>query len=340
MAIAPENATAANARVRWLPSSSQVSTYRVYVRNAGVPYSSSAWSGNPAPSADGSITAVVPFTPGPSGVNYFAVVAIGSISGVESNLSQELPIGTPNPCTLDACSAKTTCTFGTRPNGTSCADELFCNGDEVCQAGVCGSNARNCADVVECTVDTCDEAANKCVHTGPPGCCVACDSGDPCLADACAGGDCSAPDGTEIEVNRVRLLKKSSGIKLAAKGRFTLDAPVDPTVTGVQISLVAADGTELYTSTIPSSEVRAGSAPGRYRFVASRAQASPAENGATRLDFRVKAGSWGMTFKAETANLDDAFEEASLTWVVRMGSSCARHLYMECKQGPSKSTCR
>jgi hypothetical protein len=51
----------------------------------------------------------------------------------------------------------TNCRF--RPNGSSCTDQLFCNGGERCNAGVCGSSegtpcVRNC--------ELCDEADNRC----------------------------------------------------------------------------------------------------------------------------------------------------------------------------------
>lgn len=334
---------AATARLRWLPSSSQISGYRIYVRSAGSTYGSATaiWSGNPTPGADGAATTQVTYTPSPSGVNYFTVVAVGSASGMESGLAQELPIGTPNPCRADACSTKTACDFSQRADGYACDDASFCNGAEVCQTGSCVSTgARSCSDAIDCTVDACDESADRCTHTGPPGCCLACDTDDPCLADACAIGDCSGGPGKEITVNRVRLLNKASGIKLAAKGTFYLDAPADPTVSGVEIRLMAPDGTELFKSIVPSSEVHAGSQPGRYRFAATRAQSEVLQNGVTRVDFRVKGPRWSMTLKAETLALADAMAEPTLTWVVRMGTTCARHLHMECNQSAAKSVCR
>src|SRR5258705_13065041 len=71
-------AGAATARVRWLPSGNAViSRYDIYVRDAGMTHTGSpAWSGNPAPAADGALEALVTFTPASSGANYFAVVAV------------------------------------------------------------------------------------------------------------------------------------------------------------------------------------------------------------------------------------------------------------------------
>jgi hypothetical protein len=342
LCIAPRTVEAATARVRWLPSSSAsaVTGYRVYARNSGSPYGTAVWTGNPAPATDGAISTTVTYTPASSGVNYFTVVAVGGTSGGESGLASELPVGTPNACRVDSCTTKTSCTFAQRPDGSPCPDATFCNGDEVCQAGNCApAAARDCSDPIDCTIDSCDETNDRCVHTAPAGCCVACDAADPCLADACAQGDCSAPPGEDIVVNRVRLMKKASGIKLAAKGSFISDA-MDPSVTGVEIAFLAPDGTEVYSAIIPSYLIKPGSSPGRFRFSTTRAQSDPMENGIDKLDFRLKAGVWSVTLKGDTSTLEDAFSETSLTWMMRMGNSCARGLYMECNQTSSKSVCR
>lgn len=136
----PREASAATARVRWLPSASGgIVRYDVYVRNGGGPYGAAAWSGNPAPSSDGALEALVPFAAAMSGVNYFAVVAVDATG--ESVLSHELPVGTPVPCRIDSCTSKTSCDFGDVPDGTLCdvADTDPCSA--VCVAGTCGTTS-------------------------------------------------------------------------------------------------------------------------------------------------------------------------------------------------------
>jgi hypothetical protein len=65
--------------------------------------------------------------------------------------------GSPTNCCDD------TCMF--RPNGASCTDEAFCNGEESCSDGVCtGSTGNPCSDLGSCAV--CDEANNVCDTTG------------------------------------------------------------------------------------------------------------------------------------------------------------------------------
>jgi hypothetical protein len=148
----PHPARAAIARVQWLPRAAQSSTaYRVYVRDGGSTHvTDPQWSGSPAPAADGSLSALVPFTPAASGTNYFAVVAVNA-AGDESALSGELPTGTPNPCRVDRCATKTSCDFGNRADGTPCDDVSYGNGREACLADACAQG--------ECTASPGEEIA-------------------------------------------------------------------------------------------------------------------------------------------------------------------------------------
>lgn len=341
-AALPGRALAATARVTWLPrGSGTIVGYSVYVRNAGSPYGSSPlWTGNPTPAADGSMSATVTFTPAASGVNDFAVVSRDATT--ESALSSELSIGPPNPCRHDSCVTKTSCDFTSFPDGTSCDDALFCNGSEVCSGGACRAGTpRSCDDGIACTVDTCDESAARCTHTGPQGCCLACDSADPCLADACTQGDCAAAGGVEINVNRLKLMNKATGIRLAAKGSFEGDPNLDVTATGAVFELRTVDGAVLYTSGVEGNLVKAGATGGRYRYAASRADAANQSNGITRLDLRLKGSTWLVSVKADTPLLMDAFQEPALTWMLQFGNGgCARKMGMDCTQKPSISICR
>jgi hypothetical protein len=51
------------------------------------------------------------------------------------------------------------------PNGISCSDELFCNGEEVCQDGICVFGIPpTMNDGINCTDDSCDEINDKIIH--------------------------------------------------------------------------------------------------------------------------------------------------------------------------------
>lgn len=56
------------------------------------------------------------------------------------------------------------------PNGTSCSDGIFCNGDEYCYGGVCqnATSPRNCTSPTICATGICNEDTNSCVFTTNP----------------------------------------------------------------------------------------------------------------------------------------------------------------------------
>lgn len=68
-------------------------------------------------------------------------------------------------CTIDACDEfNDVCTH--TPDDAPCNDQQFCNGVEYCDplAGCRAGTPPNCDDGVGCTVDSCDEAGDTCVH--------------------------------------------------------------------------------------------------------------------------------------------------------------------------------
>jgi hypothetical protein len=109
--------------------------------------------------------------------------------GVCSNppLTAGTPCGddTDTDCTdPDTCDGAGACQINDAPNGTSCADGLFCTTGETCTDGVCGGGGpTDCSDEFPCTEDICNEDANQCEHPLFPDTCLidgACfDAGDP-----------------------------------------------------------------------------------------------------------------------------------------------------------------
>jgi hypothetical protein len=68
-------------------------------------------------------------------------------------------------CTVDSCDeVGDTCVNG--PDDSLCSDGQFCNGVETCDAtNDCqAGTAPNCDDGVSCTLDSCDEVGDACVH--------------------------------------------------------------------------------------------------------------------------------------------------------------------------------
>ncbi|HOX42296.1 MAG TPA: proprotein convertase P-domain-containing protein [Myxococcota bacterium] len=100
-----------------------------------------------------------------------------------------------NGCTLDFCdeSGDVCAHEGAAMDGTPCNDGLFCTSDDACLSGACtGGGARNCSDGVACTVDSCDEVGNACLHDAAAANGAACNDGLFCtLNDACSNGACA-----------------------------------------------------------------------------------------------------------------------------------------------------
>ena len=85
-----------------------------------------------------------------------------------------------------------------------CDDGVGCTISDVCKKGKCIAEfANGCDDEDACTVDSCDKAADKCVHVpGVDG--IACDDGDLCtFGDACKAGLCVPKTKTDCDDNNV-----------------------------------------------------------------------------------------------------------------------------------------
>jgi len=99
-----------------------------------------------------------------------------------------------NPCTSDTCEGFAGCSYSNDPDGTSCDDGLFCNGNESCQDGTCTGGTPPCVDQAHC-----DELADTCLP------CIVnaeCDDFNPCTMDECADDVCvftPVADGTACD---------------------------------------------------------------------------------------------------------------------------------------------
>ncbi len=145
-------------------------------------------------------------------------------------------------CTADSCDeANDTCVNA--PGNAACDNGLFCDGLETCdptldcQAGT----PPNCADGVGCTVDSCDEGADTCVHTvnnalcdngqfcdGVETCDVSldCQSGSaPTIDDGIACTDDSCDEVNDVVVNTVNHANCDDA--LFCNGSETCDAALD-----------------------------------------------------------------------------------------------------------------
>jgi len=92
------------------------------------------------------------------------------------------------PGAIDSCDGIDNDCNGVIDDSNSCDDGVFCNGAEVCVAGVCQDGQPPCDDSIGCTLDTCDEASDSCTYTPDDS---QCDDGLACTIDVCdATGGC------------------------------------------------------------------------------------------------------------------------------------------------------
>jgi hypothetical protein len=131
----PPTSRALDAQLRWTPSpDARVQGYYVYVREAEQRYAAPRDAGAPRLQSDGSLAWTL--TGLSSSTSYFVAVSAYTATGLESALSNELPVGMPNQCVHDSCSSLTQCTLYTLPDGISCGPPGATCG-ATCQAGVC-----------------------------------------------------------------------------------------------------------------------------------------------------------------------------------------------------------
>ncbi len=121
-----------------------------------------------------------------------------SCNGVEiCSASGACAAGTPlvlddgNPCTADVCDPVLGVTHLPVANGTSCGDGNACNGNELCQSGLCASGTPPTVDDGNpCTADACDPVAGV-THT-PVADGTSCSDGNACNGnELCARGTCA-----------------------------------------------------------------------------------------------------------------------------------------------------
>jgi hypothetical protein len=371
-------AEAGGARIRWSASvDPRVTGYRVYMRQAGAVYGAPLDAGRPTAAADGSLAYVVSgLTTGKS--YYFAVSAYTAAPVLESRISQEIVLGSINPCTIDRCTTPTSCDIRTAADGSSCDDGLFCNGIAVCQGGVCTNGpAPSCSDGVACTVDHCDEALARCVHVAQPGCCLTnadCVDTDPCttaehcaagacvsLATICPASSCAAafcdpqfgcglmptPDGVncdefcDVLVSRRFTIRNNLGdaaFKLRAS--FQPAEPLDPS--GANVSLEVADmtGAMVYGGVIPGALVTSNRARTKFAYKAARG-VTLLTGGISAISLKVRNGVWTLNARGAATPLIDALGQAELALTVRFDGICARDTQLSCAGDPMGSTiCR
>jgi hypothetical protein len=132
----PAQTRTLHARLLWSPSTdTRVEGYYVYVREATKPYGAPMDAGAARPAGGGTLDWVV--TGLSSDTTYFMAVSGYTSDGLESALSNELVLGSPDPCVQDTCTSPTQCTVRALPDGTVCGPAGAAGCGSTCLAGTC-----------------------------------------------------------------------------------------------------------------------------------------------------------------------------------------------------------
>ena len=183
-----------------------------------------------------------------------------------------------------------------------------------------GSTPRSCASDADCI----DGAA-----------------GDPCQAGFCLAGTCvrsstASPDHT-FRVDRFVFRLRGRLHRLHAHGSFVASSPLDPTTTGASIN-VGAPGGVVYSASVPAGAFVAKRQGDSVRYVARHGlrRAAP---GLKRLVLAEQGGTMDVMLTLGGPLLAGLAGQPSLTWTVRVGEECVRHLDLLCgaQSGPVTS---
>jgi hypothetical protein len=103
---------------------------------------------------------------------------IGNFHGPRRPCTNASQCNDNDVCSVDQCVGGF-CTFTSAPDGTVCADSLYCDGAETCRSGVCRGKSP-CLDAAHCNeaTDTC----RQCLVSSE------CNDNNPCTDDSCTAG--------------------------------------------------------------------------------------------------------------------------------------------------------
>jgi hypothetical protein len=138
--IFPAQGRALDALLRWAPSlDARVQGYYVYVREATRPYGAPRDAGAGRIGGDGSRSWTIKgLSPA---ATYFVALSAYTSDRLEGPLSNELAIGSPDPCVEDRCTAPASCTMRPLPDGAACGPSGAAACGATCLAGVCSGPA-------------------------------------------------------------------------------------------------------------------------------------------------------------------------------------------------------
>jgi hypothetical protein len=287
-----------DARLRFQPGAggAAIDGYNVYVRAVTGPYAERRDVGLPAPDADGFIGVAI------NGLDvrmtYVVAVTAYDAAGEESGLSNEISIGYRQAAAL----------VDSDGDGLSDAEEDP-DLDQVVDAG------ESDPESPDSDGDGVSDRRDRCRATA---------SGSAVEPDGC-------PPCEELELRRIKLSAREDQYTVAARAVISPSPALDVLASGAAIEIRDDAGTTLYRGEIPGQAFEPNVSARALRFRQGTSEAAPiGANGIKELAVSVGPRDTTLWMVASGLDLEDVHAASALTWIVRSGNRCFRHVGLAC----------
>jgi hypothetical protein len=268
-----------------------------------------------------------------------------------------------NSCTIDYCDGRRrrcshTGTSACCASDEECADDDLCTTNERCSRGRCVSDAVVCAGGGRCDLTACDPTLGCQVTPLPDG--ASCEDGNPCTAgETCRSGECVLPQkgavspaaaaaGETLVVQKFTLKNAGRrGTRLSARGSFTSFSPLDVGAGDVKLEVRDAEGTVVYSATVPGSAFVQDRGGTRLLYWIPNGE-TPVYNGLRKLLLTTNDGAIDVVAKglippseeetvpaplaAHAARTSSSFDDTTLAWAMHLFNGCVSDPTLECKR--------
>jgi hypothetical protein len=287
-----------DARLRFQPGAggAAVDGYNVYVRAVSGPYAARRDVGLPSPDADGFIAVAI------NGLDvrmsYVVAVTAYDAAGEESGLSNEIGIGYRQAAAL----------VDSDEDGLSDAEEDP-DLDQVVDA------EETDPEDPDSDGDGVSDRRDRCRATAP---------GNAVEPDGC-------PPCEELQLQRIKLSAREDRYTAAARAVISPSPALDVLRSGAAIEIRDDAGTTLYRGEIPAQAFEPNVSGRVLRFRQGASMAAPIRaNGIKELTVSVANHDTALWMVASGLDLEDVHAAPVLTWIVRSGNSCFRHVGLAC----------
>ncbi|MFN8544286.1 MAG: fibronectin type III domain-containing protein [Candidatus Binatia bacterium] len=263
-----------------------------------------------------------------------------------STTTTTLPAGPGSTTTTSTSTTSTTLEPAECAGDADCADEDACTEHERCTDGRCVRDAIVCEGADACATARCDAQAGCVTEPLPDG--TACDGSDPCVPGVCNGGACTQPaadvargrDEHYLAVSRFVLRAEGRRRRLVAQASFAVRDDIDPTATGGTLEVRTDDGAVLYRADVPGTTFRPNRSRRAFRYTVRPGRRAPAQaNGLSKLVVKTSGTTADVTVAGSAPEFETVAREASLQWVLRVGTQCVRAPDMSCQAADAVTRC-